>query len=53
MMIGHNGFWTTVHARRIGLTLVTNNAREFRRVPGFAIQLALNPYLSARSSSIA
>jgi hypothetical protein len=37
MMIGHNGFWITVHARRIGFTLVTNNAREVRRVLEFAL----------------
>ncbi len=31
------------HARHIGATLVTNKAREFRRVPGLSVQNWLKP----------
>lgn len=31
--IGTNDLFIAAHARSLGLTLVTNNAREFRRVP--------------------
>jgi tRNA(fMet)-specific endonuclease VapC len=37
-MIGNNDLWIAAHARATGLTLVTNNEREFRRVPGLKIQ---------------
>ncbi len=37
-MIGNNDLWIAAHARCIGLTLVTNNEREFRRVPGLAVE---------------
>jgi tRNA(fMet)-specific endonuclease VapC len=30
--IGHNDLWIAAHALTLGLTLVTNNEREFRRV---------------------
>jgi len=37
-MIGNNDLWIAAHARAAGLTLVTNNEREFRRVSGLKIQ---------------
>ena len=37
-LIGPNDLWIAAHARSAGLTLVTNNEREFRRVPGLAIE---------------
>lgn len=36
--IGGNDLWIAAHARAGGLTLVTNNEREFRRVPGLKLQ---------------
>jgi tRNA(fMet)-specific endonuclease VapC len=36
--IGGNDLWIAAHARAAGLTLVTNNTREFRRVPGLRLQ---------------
>lgn len=36
--IGNNDLWIAAHARSAGLTLVTNNEREFRRVPGLAVE---------------
>ncbi len=41
-MIGNNDLWIAAHARAAGLTLVTNNEGEFRRVPGLKIQNWLN-----------
>jgi tRNA(fMet)-specific endonuclease VapC len=38
MMIGNSDLWIAAHARSAGLTLVTNNARDFRRVPGLALE---------------
>ena len=37
-MIGNNDLWIAAHARAAGLTLVTNNEREFRRVRGLKVQ---------------
>jgi tRNA(fMet)-specific endonuclease VapC len=37
-MIGNNDLWIAAHARAAGLTLVTNNEREFLRVPGLKLQ---------------
>ena len=37
-MIGNNDLWIAVHAVVTGLTLVTNNESEFRRVRGLKIQ---------------
>lgn len=37
-MIGNNDLWIAVHAKAAGLTLVTNNGREFRRVRGLKVQ---------------
>ena len=36
--IGGNDLWIAAHARAAGLTLVSNNLREFRRVPGLRLQ---------------
>jgi len=37
-MIGNNDLWIAAHAVATGLTLVTNNEKEFRRVRGLKIQ---------------
>jgi len=37
-MIGNNDLWIAAHARAAGLTLVTNNEREFRRVRGLRLE---------------
>jgi tRNA(fMet)-specific endonuclease VapC len=37
-MIGNNDLWIAAHAKAAGLTLVTNNEREFRRVRGLRVQ---------------
>ena len=37
-MIGANDLFIAAHARSLGLTLVTNNTREFRRVSRLAIE---------------
>src|SRR5208282_5677750 len=37
-MIGANDLFIAAHARCLGLTLVTNNTREFGRVPKLAIE---------------
>jgi tRNA(fMet)-specific endonuclease VapC len=37
-MIGANDLFIAAHARSLGLTLVTNNMREFGRVPKLAIE---------------
>lgn len=37
-MIGNNDLWIAAHALASNLTLVTNNEREFRRVPGLKVQ---------------
>jgi tRNA(fMet)-specific endonuclease VapC len=36
--IGNNDLWIAAHAVAAGLTLVTNNEREFRRLRGLKIQ---------------
>jgi tRNA(fMet)-specific endonuclease VapC len=36
--IGANDLFVAAHARCLGLTLVTNNTREFARVPGLKIE---------------
>ena len=35
--IGNNDLWIAAHAKADELTLVTNNEREFKRVPGLKI----------------
>lgn len=37
-IIGNNDLWIAAHARAAGLTLATNNEREFKRVPGLKVQ---------------
>jgi tRNA(fMet)-specific endonuclease VapC len=37
-MIGSNDLWIAAHAKAEGLTLVTNNQKEFRRVSGLKLQ---------------
>lgn len=37
-IIGPNDLWIAAHARALGLTLVTNNTREFNRVSGLAVE---------------
>lgn len=36
--IGGNDLWIAAHAKAAGLILVTNNAREFKRVAGLKVQ---------------
>ena len=36
--IGNSDLWIAAHAKAAGLTLVTNNEREFHRIPGLKIQ---------------
>jgi len=38
IIIGANDLFIAAHARCLGLTLVTNNTREFSRVPGLKIE---------------
>jgi tRNA(fMet)-specific endonuclease VapC len=37
-VIGANDMWIAAHAKASNLILVTNNEREFKRVPGLKIQ---------------
>jgi tRNA(fMet)-specific endonuclease VapC len=37
-MIGNNDLWIAAHAKAAGLTLVTNNEQEFRRISELKIQ---------------
>jgi len=37
-MIGSNDLWIAAHALAAGLTLVTNNEKEFRRVRGLKVK---------------
>lgn len=37
-MIGGNDLWIAAHAIASGLTLVTNNLKEFRKVPGLKVE---------------
>lgn len=36
--LGGNDLWIAAHAKAMNLTVVTNNVREFDRVPGLKIQ---------------
>jgi tRNA(fMet)-specific endonuclease VapC len=38
MVIGNNDLWLAAHARAEGWILVTNNTREFVRVPGLQVE---------------
>jgi tRNA(fMet)-specific endonuclease VapC len=37
-IIGSNDLWIAAHAIAAGVTLVTNNVQEFRRVPGLRLE---------------
>jgi tRNA(fMet)-specific endonuclease VapC len=37
-IIGGNDLWIASHCLQLGLTLVTNNEREFRRIPDLTIE---------------
>jgi len=37
-MIGNNDLWIAAHALAAGLTVVTNNEKEFRRVSRLKVQ---------------
>jgi tRNA(fMet)-specific endonuclease VapC len=37
-IIGANDLWIASHCLQLGLTLVTNNEREFRRIPNLVIE---------------
>jgi tRNA(fMet)-specific endonuclease VapC len=37
-MIGNNDLWIAAHAKAAGLTLVTHNEQEFRRVRGLKVE---------------
>ncbi len=37
-IIGNNDLWIAAHAKAAELILVTNNEREFKRVPGLKVQ---------------
>jgi tRNA(fMet)-specific endonuclease VapC len=37
-VIGNNDLWIAAHAKAAGLTLVTNNEREFKRIAGLKIE---------------
>ena len=41
--IGPQDHWIAAHARSEGLCIVTNNEREFRRVPGLKVENWLTP----------
>ena len=36
--IGNNDLWIAAHAVSLNLTLVTNNEREFKRIPGLSLE---------------
>ena len=36
--IGNNDLWIAAHAKGAALTIVTNNEREFKRIPGLRVQ---------------
>jgi tRNA(fMet)-specific endonuclease VapC len=36
--IGGNDLWIAAHAKSAGFTLVTNNERDFKRIPGLRLQ---------------
>jgi tRNA(fMet)-specific endonuclease VapC len=37
-VIGGNDLWIAAHAKAAGVILVTNNEREFKRIPGLRVQ---------------
>ena len=36
--IGNNDLWIAAHALELGITLITNNIDEFKRVPGLVLE---------------
>ena len=42
--IGGNDLWIAAHALTLGLKLVTNNDREFKRVPGLRVENWVNTW---------
>ena len=36
--IGNNDLWIAAHAKTVDLTVITNNEREFKRVPGLKVK---------------
>jgi tRNA(fMet)-specific endonuclease VapC len=38
ILISNNDLWIASHAIALGVTLATNNEREFRRVPGLTVE---------------
>jgi len=36
--IGNNDLWIAAHARHLNVTLVTNNIREFKRIPDLSVE---------------
>jgi tRNA(fMet)-specific endonuclease VapC len=38
LIIGANDLWIAAHCLQLGLTLVTNNQREFKRIPNLPIE---------------
>lgn len=42
-MIGANDLFIAAHARCLGMTLVTNNTREFGRVTGLKLENWIKP----------
>jgi tRNA(fMet)-specific endonuclease VapC len=37
-IIGNNDLWIAAHAKAANLTLITNNEREFKRIPGLKVR---------------
>ena len=37
-LIGPNDLWIAAHALSLGLTLISHNLREFKRVPGLTVE---------------
>jgi tRNA(fMet)-specific endonuclease VapC len=42
-LIGNNDLWIAAHARALGIVLVTNNEKEFSRVPGLVVENWVKP----------
>lgn len=38
MLIGNNDLWIAAHAKAADLVVVTNNEREFKRIPGLRLE---------------
>jgi len=37
-IIGNNDLWIAAHAKAANLTVITNNEREFKRIPGLKVR---------------